>query len=43
MFMVNENVRHTFEYLEDTYLVGLYTSPVEKDDGTKDIIPDEAL
>ena len=43
MFLVNENVRHTFEYLEDTYLVGLYTSPVEKEDGTKDIIQDNEL
>lgn len=43
MFMVNENVRHTFMYLEDTYLVGLYTVPVEKEDGTKDIITDEEL
>lgn len=41
MFMVNENVRHTFLYLEDTYLVGLYTTPVENSDGTKDIILDE--
>ena len=43
MFMVNENVRHTFNYIEDTYLVALYTTPVEKEDGTKDIIPDTAL
>lgn len=43
MFMVNENVRHTFLYLEDTFLVGLYTSPIEKNDGTKDIIPDEKV
>ena len=43
MFIVNENVRHTFLYLEDTYLVGLYTTPVEKEDGTKDIIPDEEI
>ncbi len=43
MFMVNENVRHTFMYLADTYLVGLYTVPVEKEDGTKDIITDEEL
>lgn len=43
MFMVNENIRHTFLYLEDTYLVGLYTTPVEKEDGTKDIITDEEL
>lgn len=43
MFMVNENVRHTFLYLEDTYLVGLYTTPVEKEDGTKDIIADDTV
>lgn len=43
MFMVNENVRHTFLYLEDTYLVGLYTRPVEKEDGTKDIIADDSV
>lgn len=43
MFMVNENVRHTFSFIEDTYLVGLYTEPVEKEDGTKDIIPDESI
>ncbi len=38
MFMVPEYVRHSFDYLEDTYLVGLYTTPVENEDGTKDII-----
>lgn len=38
MFLVNENVRHDFLYLEDTYLVGLYTNPVERADGTRDII-----
>ncbi len=38
MFLVPENVRHTFNYVEDTYLVGLYTTPVENADGTKDII-----
>ncbi len=43
MFMVNENVRHTFLYLEDTYLVGLYTNPVENPDGTKDIIQDDII
>ena len=43
MFMVNENVRHTFSYIEDTYLVALYTTPVEKEDGTKDIIQDEDI
>ena len=37
-FMIEEFTEHTFEYLEDTYLVVLYTVPVEKEDGTKDII-----
>ena len=37
MFLVEENVRHSFDYLEDTYLVGLYTRGVENPDGTKDI------
>ena len=32
-----EGVRHTFRYLEDTYLVGMYPVPVEKADGSKDI------
>ena len=40
MFLVEEYVRHSFEYLEDTYLVGLYTSGVENPDGTKDIYTD---
>ena len=40
MFLVRENVRHSFEYLEDTYLVGLYTRGVENPDGTKDIHTD---
>lgn len=37
MFLVNEYVRHDFKYLEDTYLVGMYSGCVEKADGTKDI------
>ena len=37
MFLVNEYVRHDFRYLEDTYLVGMYSGCVEKADGTKDI------
>ena len=37
-FMIEEFTEHTFEYLEDTYLVVLYTVPVEKEDGTKDIV-----
>ncbi|MBQ7639225.1 MAG: cupin domain-containing protein [Clostridia bacterium] len=40
MFLIEEYVRHSFDYLEDTYLVGLYTSPVENEDGTKDIHTD---
>lgn len=40
MFMINENVRHSFDYKEDTYLVAFYTSKVELSDGTKDIIPE---
>lgn len=36
-FRIPENVRHTFAYLEDTYLVGLYSARVELPDGTKDI------
>lgn len=38
MFMINENVRHSFNYKEDTYLVAFYTSKVELSDGSKDII-----
>lgn len=37
MFMINEYVRHDFQYLEDTYLVGMYSGCVQKADGTKDI------
>ena len=40
MFMVPENVRHSFTFCEDTYLVALYTSGVELADGTKDILTD---
>jgi mannose-6-phosphate isomerase-like protein (cupin superfamily) len=40
MFLIEEYVRHTFVYLEDTYLVGMYTSGVENPDGTKDILID---
>ena len=43
MFMIEENVRHTFYYLEDTYLVGLYTEGVEGPDGAKDIHTDDPL
>ena len=40
MFLINENVRHRFEYEEDTYLVVFYTDRVELEDGTKDIVPE---
>ena len=40
MFAVGENVRHNFEYLEDTCLTVLYTQPVEAPDGTRDILTD---
>lgn len=39
-FMIDESVRHNMNYLEDTYLVVLYTSKVTQADGTKDIITD---
>lgn len=40
MFMISENVRHRFSYIEDTYLVVFYTSKIELPNGTKDIISD---
>lgn len=40
MFLIKENVRHSFEFTEDTYLVGLYSGCVELPDGTKDIFLD---
>ena len=36
MFQINRNVFHTFEYLEDTWLVSMYSSGVEMGD-VKDI------
>ncbi len=36
-FRIPPYVRHTFDYLEDTYLVGLYSARVELPDGSKDI------
>lgn len=41
MFVIHEEVRHCFSFEEDTYLVAFYTSRVELEDGTKDIICDE--
>ena len=40
MFLIPANVKHYFTYLEDTYLVVLYTDCVEHADGTKDIYND---
>lgn len=37
-FRIDEYTEHTFEYLDDTYLVVLYTVPVERADGSKDIV-----
>ena len=37
MFQINRFVYHTFEYLEDTWLVSMYSRGVELDDKTKDI------
>lgn len=37
MFRIKPYVYHTFEYLEDTFLVSMYSNGVELDDGTKDI------
>ena len=40
MFLIPENVRHRFDYLQDTYLVAFYTKRVEKENGEKDIVSD---
>ncbi len=40
MFLIEENVRHSFDYLADTYLVVMYNECVEKENGEKDIITD---
>ena len=37
MFIMPENIYHTFEYHEDTTLVGMYDNGVELDENTKDI------
>lgn len=38
MFIIEPNVIHTFDYLEDSTLVAFYDRGVELPDGTKDII-----
>ncbi len=37
MFLVSPYQMHTFEFLEDTFMVSLYDIGVEYEDGTKDI------
>ncbi len=37
MFLVKKDVFHTFEYIEDTLLVSMYSNGVELDENTKDI------
>ena len=37
MFRIDAYVFHTFEYLEDTHLVSMYSNGVELDENTKDI------
>ncbi|MGI6090723.1 MAG: cupin domain-containing protein [Saccharofermentanales bacterium] len=36
-FLINEDVFHTFEYIEDTWLISMYSNGVEMDDKEKDI------
>lgn len=40
MFLIEENIKHSFDYLEDTYLVVMYTECVEMKNGEKDIFAD---
>ncbi len=40
MFLIPENVKHRFDFLQDTYLVAFYTNRVELENGEKDIISD---
>lgn len=42
-FRIEPFVGHTFRYLEDTVLVGLYDKGVELTNGVKDIFPNETL
>ena len=41
MFIIEPNVIHTFNYIEDSVLVAFYDRGVENPDGTKDIIAEE--
>ena len=40
MFLIPEEVKHRFDFLQDTYLVAFYTNRVELEDGTKDLVSD---
>lgn len=40
MFTVPPEVRHTMEFREDTYLIGMYDGCVEDESGNKDIFID---
>jgi hypothetical protein len=42
MFRIGPFVYHTFEYLEETALISMYSSGVEEPGGRKDIIADPA-
>lgn len=37
MFVIKENIKHSFIFKEDTLLVSLYSNGVELDNGEKDI------
>lgn len=37
MFLINEGVFHIFEYLEDTWLISMYSNGVEINENEKDI------
>ncbi len=41
MFIIEPEVIHTFDYLEDSVLVAFYDKGVELPDGTKDIIAED--
>lgn len=41
MFKIPAGIIHSFSYLEDTWLVSMYSIGVEKEDGSKDIFQEE--
>ena len=42
-FQINENVYHTFEYIEETWLISMYNNGVEMDGNIKDIWTSEEV